>query len=181
MGPTSISTPVVEERPAKQCPPLRTASPSPDRRASAIASATSPAEVQAAATYGRTSHGSGPGPSALKRALQHRGPLVLRRQAVGVVDEVDVAVVGRLQGRAGVDAHEPPWARRGARAGRRGTSTASRGPRTSPPGTGGDGAGRGRPARSARRWPASGQTPPPRSARRHGARARPARAGGSAR
>ena len=49
MGPTSISTPVVEERPAKQCPPLRTASPGPDRRAIAIASATSAAEVQAAA------------------------------------------------------------------------------------------------------------------------------------
>ena len=53
IGATSISTPPVDERPAKQCPPLRTASGRP--RASASASATSVAVAQRAIAAGRTS------------------------------------------------------------------------------------------------------------------------------
>ena len=54
IGATSISIPSVDERPAKQCPPERTASSSPPMRANAIASATSAAVVQRAITCGRT-------------------------------------------------------------------------------------------------------------------------------
>jgi hypothetical protein len=52
MGSTSISNPVVDERPAKQCPPLRTAICSPLCRASAIASATSAAVAHRRVTAG---------------------------------------------------------------------------------------------------------------------------------
>src|SRR5918996_3138253 len=47
--------PVVVERPAKQCPPLRAATGSRSRRAKASASATSSADRQRATTCGRTS------------------------------------------------------------------------------------------------------------------------------
>jgi hypothetical protein len=53
IGLTSITMPSVDERPAKQCPPLRTATGIPSRRASAIASATSPVVAQRATARGR--------------------------------------------------------------------------------------------------------------------------------
>src|SRR4051812_45545996 len=52
MGSTTISRPVVDDRPAKQCPPLRTAISRPRSRASAIASATSSALAQRRVTAG---------------------------------------------------------------------------------------------------------------------------------
>src|SRR5215211_4285135 len=56
---TSMSTPVVDDRPAKQCPPLRTATPSPSRLASASASTTSAVLVHRAIAAGLTSANRG--------------------------------------------------------------------------------------------------------------------------
>ena len=55
MGATSITMPVVDERPAKQCPPLRTATGRPASRANAIAAATSAAVRQRTTAAGRVS------------------------------------------------------------------------------------------------------------------------------
>lgn len=55
IGETSMSSPVVDERPAKQWPPLRTATGSPDRRACASAAATSSGLAQRAMACGRIS------------------------------------------------------------------------------------------------------------------------------
>jgi hypothetical protein len=55
MGRVSTTIPSVEERPAKQCPPLRAAVGSPVRRASAIVSATSSGVAQRTTARGRTS------------------------------------------------------------------------------------------------------------------------------
>jgi hypothetical protein len=55
MGPTSIRMPEVDERPAKQCPPLRATVGIPSRRASAIVSTRSSGTLQSTAARGRTS------------------------------------------------------------------------------------------------------------------------------
>src|SRR5215213_98548 len=54
MALTSTRTPVVDERPAKQCPPLRSASGSPSLLADAMACATSSEARQRTTTRGRT-------------------------------------------------------------------------------------------------------------------------------
>jgi hypothetical protein len=59
IGDTSRTIPLPVDRPAKQCPPLRTAQASPCRRASATTSATSSADAQRTTATGRTSEGSG--------------------------------------------------------------------------------------------------------------------------
>src|SRR3954469_4558697 len=56
-----MSSPSVDERPPKQCPPLRAATGSPPRRASVSASATSAAPRQRAMACGRRSSSSGIG------------------------------------------------------------------------------------------------------------------------
>ena len=55
IGVTSTTIPELEERPAKQWPPLRIAISIPDRRANAIVSATSPGVRQSTTARGRTS------------------------------------------------------------------------------------------------------------------------------
>ena len=55
IGVTSTTIPSVEERPAKQCPPLRRATSTPPWRANASVSATSPALSHRAMACGRTS------------------------------------------------------------------------------------------------------------------------------
>jgi hypothetical protein len=54
IGVTSITTPSVTERPAKSCPPLRTATGRPERCAYASASATSPGEPHSTCASGST-------------------------------------------------------------------------------------------------------------------------------
>jgi hypothetical protein len=54
IGVTSITIPVLEERPAKQCPPLRVAVGNPDRAASATVSATSLALLHRTTACGST-------------------------------------------------------------------------------------------------------------------------------
>src|ERR671912_1974005 len=52
MDETSITTPFVEERPAKQCPPLRVITPSPDRLANEMVSRTSSGTLQSTIACG---------------------------------------------------------------------------------------------------------------------------------
>jgi hypothetical protein len=55
IGVTLITIPAVEERPAKQCPPLRIAVGRPRRRASASVSATSAGDAHSTTAAGRMS------------------------------------------------------------------------------------------------------------------------------
>jgi hypothetical protein len=55
MGETSMTIPWLEERPAKQCPPLLVAVRKPDRPASATVSATSLAVLHSTTACGRRS------------------------------------------------------------------------------------------------------------------------------
>ena len=117
----------------------------------------------------------------LQRGVEDLGALALGRGAVGVDEELLVAVVrpsaAACPARRG---SARPWARPDAPAGRRGTSRAfPRGRRTSPPGACACAVDPWRRARSARRSRGCARSRPARSARRRGVAPRRARAGAS--